>query len=134
MRTGQTMRVRDTVTTPGGTRTNEDRVGHSGTLAWVIDGCTDLHEDAFLPAGNDVQWLVDLVGDQLTRAGAAGYRGSGPELLASIADEVERQQTAHGFPTHRTPPACSIAVHVDQGATYEITRVATPPPSSPAGR
>jgi hypothetical protein len=117
------MKVRDAITTAGGTRGNEDRVGHPGSLAWVIDGATDLYQDAALPADSDVQWLVDLVGQQLTDAGARGYSGAGAALLERVADEIAQRQTAHGFPTDRVPPACSIVVVVDQGDTYDITRV-----------
>lgn len=34
-----------------------------------------------------------------------------------------RQQEAYGFPPDRLPPACSIAVAIDQGEKYEITRI-----------
>jgi serine/threonine protein phosphatase PrpC len=117
------MKVQDSITTAGGTRANEDRLGYRGTLAWVIDGATDLYHDAALPAGSDVQWLVDLVGQRLAEAGANGYRGTGSVLLDRIAEDVCQQQTAQGFPVDRVPPACSVAVAVDQGDTYDITRM-----------
>lgn len=111
------------ITTAGGLRPNEDRAGHSGSLAWVIDGATDLHDDAALPAERDVHWLVDFLAEHLTEAGARGYRGQAAALLESVAELVCRQQEAHGFPADRLPPACSVAVAVDQGDTYEITRI-----------
>jgi hypothetical protein len=69
------MRVHDMITTAGGPRPNEDRAGHRGSLAWVIDGATDLYDDAALPAERDVHWLVDFVTEHLAEAGARGYRG-----------------------------------------------------------
>ena len=117
------MRVRDTVTSPGGARANEDRVGFAGTLAWVIDGATDLYADAALPAGNDVLWLVDVVAQRLGHAGAEGYRGDGSDLLGAISRHVADQMTAHSVPAGRVPPACSLVVSVDRGRTFEITRV-----------
>jgi hypothetical protein len=117
------MRVRDTVTSPGGARANEDRVGFAGTLAWVIDGATDLYADAALPAGNDVLWLVDVVAQRLGHAGAEGYRGDGSDLLDGISGHVADQMAAHSFPAGRVPPACSLVVSVDRGRTFEITRV-----------
>lgn len=117
------MRIREMISAAGGTHTNEDRAGHHGGLAWVIDGATDLYDDAALPAERDVHWLVDFVAEHLAEAGAGGYRGRISALLERIAELVCRQQAAYGFPTDRLPPACSIAVAVDRGATYEITRV-----------
>ena len=117
------MKVRETITTPGGTRANEDRVGYHGTLAWVIDGATDLYGDAALPADSDVQWLVDTIVEHLRRAGADGYHGAAATLLEEVATDVARQQVASGFPAERVPPACSIALCVDQGRQYEVSRI-----------
>jgi serine/threonine protein phosphatase PrpC len=90
----------------------------------VIDGATDLrYGDPALPAASDVQWLVDFIGQQLRRAGSAGYREGGAELLDAIASQVSEQLAAHGFPADRVPPACSLAVLVDQGNSFEITRI-----------
>lgn len=117
------MRVRTAVSTAGGARANEDRVGHRGTLAWVIDGATDLYQEAALPADSDVQWLVDAVGQRLSDAGADGYRDSAATLLEAVADDVARRQAALGFPDSRVPPACSIALCVDQGSRFDISRI-----------
>lgn len=117
------MRVRDSITTAGGTRANEDRVGHAGSLAWVIDGATDLYGDAAMPAANDVQWLVDTVAEQLRLAGQSGYGGNGRTLLDEIGRIVCDQMAVLGFPPGRVPPACSLVVAVDHGDSYEITRI-----------
>ena len=117
------MKVGEAITTAGGPRANEDRVGHRGTLAWVIDGATDLYADAALPADSDVQWLVDTIGERLVRAGADDYRGSAASLLTSIAGHVANEQMALSFPAGRVPPACSIAVCVDQGTGYDLARI-----------
>lgn len=117
------MRSRDLITTPGGARSNEDRAGHSGTLGWVIDGATDLYAEAALPAERDVIWLVDLLAEFLTDAGERGYDGSVRALLEDLAERVGRQQTRYGFPSDRVPPACSLAVAVDRGDTYEVARI-----------
>ncbi|MET8318491.1 protein phosphatase 2C domain-containing protein [Micromonospora sp. NPDC005189] len=117
------MKVGEAITSAGGTRANEDRVGHRGTLAWVIDGATDLYDDTVLPADSDVQWLVDTIGERLAQAGAGDYRGSAAALLTSIAADVAREQAALSFPASRVPPACSIAVCVDQGIGYDLARI-----------
>ncbi|MFF0318808.1 protein phosphatase 2C domain-containing protein [Micromonospora sp. NPDC005252] len=123
MRVGPAMKVGEAITSAGGMRANEDRVGHRGTLAWVIDGATDLYDDKALPADSDVQWLVDSIGERLTQAGADDYRGSAAELLTLTAAEVAREQAALSFPPNRVPPACSIAVCVDQGTRYDLARI-----------
>lgn len=117
------MRVLDLMTTAGGSRPNEDRAGHCGTLAWVIDGATDLYHDAALPADRDVTWLVDYVCGRLAELGAEGYRGPAARLLADVADQVAARQRASGFPSGRLPPACSLAVVVDLGRSFEVARV-----------
>ncbi|MGC4857154.1 hypothetical protein ACLQ24_28235 [Micromonospora sp. DT4] len=104
-------------------RTNEDRVGRRGTLAWVITGATDLYDDTVLPADGDVQWLFDRIGERLTQAGADAYRGSVVALLTLIADGVAHEQAALSFPASRVPPACSIAFCVDQGIGYDLARI-----------
>ncbi|WP_181562646.1 protein phosphatase 2C domain-containing protein [Micromonospora noduli] len=123
VRVGPAMKVGEAITSAGGTRANEDRVGHRGTLAWVIDGATDLYDDTALPADSDVQWLVDGISQRLTGAGADDYRGPAAALLTSIADDVARDQAALSFPASRVPPACSIAVCVDQGDGYDLARI-----------
>jgi serine/threonine protein phosphatase PrpC len=117
------MRVWDAITTPGGVRTNEDRTGHRGSLAWVIDGATDLYADSALPAESDVQWLVDFIGQRLTEAGAANYQGPAAALLDGIAREVHGELAALRFPADRMPPACSLVVVIDRPDSYEITRI-----------
>jgi serine/threonine protein phosphatase PrpC len=117
------MRVREAITTAGGARANEDRVGHAGSLAWVIDGATDLYGEPAMPAANDVQWLVDTVAERLRQAGQSGYEGSGRTLLDEIARQVCDQMSVLGFPSDRVPPACSLVIAVDHGDSYEVTRI-----------
>src|SRR5690606_24668965 len=123
MEFGHAVRLVDSITTPGGARPNEDRAGHRGSLAWVIDGATDLYQDSVLPAERDVVWLVDFLSAQLSKRGEAGYRGAGSQLLAELAEAVCQEQVRHAFPAGRIPPACSLAIVVDQGDTYDVTRI-----------
>lgn len=111
------------VTAAGGGGANEDRVGHHGSIAWVIDGATDLYTEPCLPAGSDVEWLVDVLDAQLAEAGTAGYRGSAATLLENVAARISQRQAEHGLPADRLPPACSVALLVDRGSTYEIARI-----------
>lgn len=117
------MKLQGAIITAGSPRANEDRLGFQGTMAWVIDGVTDLYEDSVLPADRDVHWLVDRTDRRLREAGADGYRGGGVALLESIADEAGGWQTAYNFPADRVPPACSIALCINQGTGYELVRI-----------
>lgn len=117
------MWVRDAITSAGGDRVNEDRVGYAGQLAWVIDGATDLYADTTLPADSDVLWLVDTIAEQLRQADADGPVADLPGLLETVAQHVCRQLDVLGFPADRVPPACSLAVATDQGGTFAVARV-----------
>lgn len=119
------MRIMDIISTPGSPeRANEDRSGARGTVGWVVDGATELYDDAVLPAESDVQWLVDFLTGELTAAGEARYQGPSQVLLRELAEKTEREQRRLSFPSDRTPPACSIAVIVDAGEeSYDISRI-----------
>jgi len=116
------MRLLDQISTPGGVL-NEDRAGFAGTIAWVIDGATDIQDSPVLPGLTDVQWLVDCLAFRLARAGCEQYRGDGVALLREIADAVEESMRRHRFPPDRLPPACSLVLLVDRGADYELVRI-----------
>ncbi|MFY1635193.1 hypothetical protein ACN27F_18280 [Solwaraspora sp. WMMB335] len=103
------MKVRDSVTTAGGARSNEDRVSHAGSLAWVIDGATDLYDDSALPAERDGVWLVDLIGALLAEAGTDGYQGSGADLAGGEHAGGVAVDDSGGVADASSPPCSSDA-------------------------
>jgi hypothetical protein len=119
------VKVIDTVCDPGGSRPNEDRVGHADGLAWVIDGATDLEPDAFLPASSDVQWLVDRIGAHLRRPTATPAQGA-RELLRGLGARIGADLRELGFPPDRIHPTCSIGLLVEDGSSLELCRVGDP--------
>ncbi len=120
------MRVIDHVTSPGGRRTNEDRFGHAGNLAWVIDGATDLEADAFLPASSDVQWLVDRVGTCLAETDAEATKSNAEQLLNHLSSRIGLELNALEFPSGRIHPTCSIGLLLVGQNSLHLGRVGDP--------
>lgn len=116
--------ILDSVSEAGSSaKPNEDRVGSGRNAAWVLDGATDVYPEPFLPAHNDVHYLVDRLGDLLADR-ARHEIGTGAEpLLSSLAAEVCRDIAAHGFPGNRTHPTCSLGLLLDHGDSVELARI-----------
>jgi hypothetical protein len=115
------LRILDTVSEPGGAKPNEDRNGYNRDAAWVIDGATDVYPEAFLPAVNDVHYLVDSLNDRLARTLDAA---SDPETaLTKASAEVSGDIHELGFPSDRVHPTCSLGVAIDHGKTLEFARI-----------
>ena len=115
------LRILDTVCEPGGVKPNEDRVGAATDAAWVIDGATDVYPEPFLPAVNDVHYLVDGLGDRLRHA--AQPAADVERMLTEISAEVGQDIRGHGFPADRVHPTCSVGLAIDHGDTVELTRI-----------
>lgn len=49
---------------------NEDRIGVTGAVAWVIDGATDVLEAPLTPHGTDAAWFAGALDDLLRRRSA----------------------------------------------------------------
>ncbi len=82
---------------------NDDRAGHAGALAWVIDGATDLVESPLVGARTDAEWLADFA--------QAWLRTHAPNLpfdvaLSDVLDELsEAAGHAFGQSQRRAPQA-----------------------------
>lgn len=115
------LRILDTVSEPGGTKPNEDRAGHNTDAAWVIDGATDVYPEPFLPAVNDVHYLVDSLNERLSHT---VHAETDPEAaLTRISRDLSHDIRAHGFPSDRVHPTCSLGLAIDHGETVELTRI-----------
>lgn len=115
--------ILDTVSEPGGSKPNEDRVGAGPCGAWVLDGATDVYSEAFLPAHNDVHFLVDHLDGLLAGVTATSVDSTADALLPELADAMGKQIAAHGFPPERTHPTCSLGLLLDHGASLELARI-----------
>lgn len=114
--------VLDSVSEPGGAKPNEDRLGFGPHAAWVLDGATDVYPQPFLPAHNDVHYLVDRLGDYLTEH-AAAITVNPETLLDHLSKRMRDDLAALGFPRDRTHPTCSLGLLTDRGDTLELTRI-----------
>lgn len=116
------MKVLDQVTRRGGRALNEDRLGHTTNLAWVIDGATDLEHDAFLPADTDVQWLVDRLSELLSST-TPSARQDLERLLHTMSARVADDLSRLGFPVDRIHPTCSIGLSLVTSDQVRLARV-----------
>lgn len=103
------------VSLPAG-QVNEDRVGASGSLAWVIDGATDVVEAPLTTAQTDASWIAATL-DNLLRDAAAeppADLAALPETLAQRL-QLEFQQAARRVPRGRQehPSAAGLIVRVE---------------------
>jgi hypothetical protein len=115
--------VLDTVCEPGGTKPNEDRRGAGPHAAWVLDGATDIYNEPFLPAQNDVHFLVDRLDALLVQQAAGPIESPADDLLASVSHQIRDEIAALGFPAERTHPACSLGLLIDRGDSLELARI-----------
>lgn len=120
------MRIVDQVTSPGGHRINEDRWGHAGPLAWVIDGATDLGNEPFLPAATDVQWLVDQVGRRLATMKVGSADRDPRHLLNDLSARIGSELESLAFPSDRIHPTCSVGLLLATADHLHLARVGDP--------
>ncbi len=86
------------VTSAGGLQ-NEDRAGHRGNIAWMIDGATDVLEERLLPAASDAEWYAEQLHSQLVRHGDDGVAS-----LVQLLDEVTRELAGRFAAAAKRPP------------------------------
>lgn len=125
--------ILDTVSEPGSAKPNEDRIGHSPNAAWVLDGATDVYPETFLPAHNDVHYLVDRLGeflaDRTAGLGAEDIAEATADLRAEVGlgvgfdssenDDVEvsaKNGETAGSASHKLLEALSDALRQDLAA------------------
>lgn len=79
----------DAFTEAGPGRANEDRMGTTGTSAWILDGTTGLSEERLLPGPSDAAWFVEATEEALSRCMPAGLETF--EALQRVGREVRRR-------------------------------------------
>jgi hypothetical protein len=110
--------ILDRVEAPGGSGINEDAVGCSGNLAWVIDGATPLSRERLTYAPSDARWLVDFVQRELRTAGEERDPRSLEEIIAEIAQKVRR--ASGGWRAQpKFPPSAALGLARNCGEAIE---------------
>jgi hypothetical protein len=97
-------------------RTNDDRVGHAGNLAWAIDGATDVLAERLLPGASDAAWFAGALDRAFHDAAERGAATLTDVLAAATA------QSASAFAAlARRPP---LARHEHPSAAGVLARLA----------
>ncbi|MEW5965062.1 MAG: hypothetical protein AB1749_16060 [Pseudomonadota bacterium] len=89
----------DSLTDPSGA-VNEDRAGFAASLAWVLDGATDIVAPPLVGASTDADWLADRLDTELRRIAAAP-----PAQIDMLPDLLCRQMAAAFDRAKRRVPA-----------------------------
>lgn len=105
----------------GSGHANEDRVGLTDGMAWVIDGATDVL-DAPLVGGHpsDASWFADELHAEFERIAADGSVSlAGLPMLAAerIAPRFERARSRAPRARHELPSAAGLIVRLDHGTS-----------------
>ena len=97
---------------------NDDRVGATGRLAWVIDGATDLGPPGLVGARGGAAWLADVATQALASHAwdeGRSLRDVCADVFAIIADRFARERQRAPAGAWEIPRASLLAVLADDG-------------------
>lgn len=104
-------------------RPNDDRVGATVDLAWVIDGATDLGEPGLLGTTGGAAWLSATAQTALQIVAGSTVRETMGRATQAIAHAFDRDRTRDIAAPWETPKAaCAVAQIVD--ATLDCAQCA----------
>lgn len=103
-------------------RHNEDRAGVCGNVAWVIDGATDLGDEAIVGRHTDAAWFADHL-DRWLHANATQFEGELRHIVAPLTDSAAaafaRDRKRPPAAAYEQPSAAGIVVRlVDHVVEY----------------
>lgn len=67
---------------------NEDRAGHSTSLAWVIDGATDMVDQPLIGEASDAAWLAEAAQNMLREIDGSTAWASLPHLPQQLNEKL----------------------------------------------
>lgn len=118
--------VRDQISAPGSPdRPNEDALGQTDNVVWVIDGATGLGDNPLLEAPSDAAWLADAMGRAFLEVAATGVRDPAT-LLAKAAEAVELRFVHERLraPEHRYEiPTAAVLLAVFEDERVEVAEL-----------
>jgi hypothetical protein len=100
---------------PGGS-VNADVVGHTGNVAWVIDGATDIGDGPLVDVRSDAAWFATEVGEWLSDhacALPARLDGLVTNLTEHVAQDFTRLSRRPPADRFEHPSATSLIVRVE---------------------
>lgn len=113
------VQVIDSLSIPGSVeRENDDAMGATGSLAFVLDGVTSLSEDPLLPGRSDAAWVAHLARDLLLKAPAApsaDLRGLVRDVATGITHAFDAQRTRPPAGRHELPWTTLSLIGVEPG-------------------
>jgi hypothetical protein len=107
----------DVVTLASG-EVNEDRAGAAGTLAWVIDGATDVLEAPLTTAATDASWAAETIDAELRKIATAPPVELAtvlPMLTAALQSEFVRAARREPAGRQEHPSAAALVVRASAG-------------------
>ncbi|MDE1173962.1 MAG: protein phosphatase 2C domain-containing protein [Parvibaculaceae bacterium] len=110
-----TLRVIEQFSQPGKAgRPNEDRCGHQGAFAWVIDGATGLADAPLMDAPSDAAWLAGAASGLFAEAALSQPHAPLDGIVRSVIETLVRRFEAERLrpPEHRyeLPSAAMVLV------------------------
>ncbi len=114
-----TLRVIEQFSLPGKAgRPNEDRCGHQGAFAWVIDGATGLADAPLMDAPSDAAWLAGAASRLFAEAALTQPHAPLDVIVRSVIETLVRRFEAERLrsPEHRyeLPSAAMVLVREAQ--------------------
>lgn len=106
------LKILDIVST-GATAANEDRAGAAGSLAWVIDGATDVLETPLVGPGTDAAWFAEALHREFgkhARAPAPSLSALPAFAAAATASAFARCARRPPRERHENPSAAAVVV------------------------
>lgn len=104
--------------TVAGSGVNEDRIGHAGDYAWVIDGATDVLDAPLTSAPTDADWIAGTL-DAALEAHAiepqCAFAALPGHLAAVCADLIAATARRQPQTRHEHPSAAGLVVKCSAG-------------------
>lgn len=118
----ESLTVLDQLSLPGRPdKPNDDTLGYSGAVAFVLDGATGLGDTPLMPGVSDAAWVAHAVRDGLMRH-AHGMAGDLAALcrmaLLDVEREFEAQRHRETFERYEIPWATLVMIGMTRGEAH----------------
>ena len=91
-------------------RLNQDRAGHTGSMAWVIDGASNLDSTTVTPNGDDAAWIAGQLHEFLANAAPEVALDNLLEQAATALQQQYQIYCRKAAVTPALPPSAGLVV------------------------